>query len=272
MITLSDSRRFTPRWTSELFASFVGPRLLLLAGGLITAASLAWLCALTGVALVGETGKALENREAILRDGFDQDGQNVNLLPITEGKPTNVIEARFAPKVGDVVYLIPKEGRIERGNGSVTKKGWKPSPSEALVITEETQDLYQLHLAATKSELDQSPNVVTAPKSGRLDLEAMLKQWRKATGDRTPIGVRRHAQHPRRVRGDGGAVGQARRADAGGVPAREGPVVGQARRLEGTLDRRERHARADALPAGRSASPTPLSTTCAAIRSVTSCA
>jgi hypothetical protein len=32
------------------------------------------------------------------------------------------------------------------------------------------------------------PAVVDAPRSGRLDLDALLKQWRKATGDRTPIG------------------------------------------------------------------------------------
>lgn len=31
-------------------------------------------------------------------------------------------------------------------------------------------------------------SVVDAPRSGRLDLDALLKQWRKATGDRTPIG------------------------------------------------------------------------------------
>jgi proteasome lid subunit RPN8/RPN11 len=39
-----------------------------------------------------------------------------------------------------------------------------------------------------QTEAAQGAAVVDAPKSGRLDLEALLKQWRKATGDRTPIG------------------------------------------------------------------------------------
>lgn len=36
--------------------------------------------------------------------------------------------------------------------------------------------------------LEQGAAVVDAPRSGRLDLDALLRQWRKATGDKTPIG------------------------------------------------------------------------------------
>lgn len=49
---------------------------------------------------------------------------------------------------------------------------------EALAKMLEEQDGKSLNQGAS----------VTAPKSGRLDLDALLRQWRKATGDRTPIG------------------------------------------------------------------------------------
>ncbi len=77
-------------------------------------------------------GTALENREAILRDGFKRKGGNVNALPTSTGAKTG----QWAPRAGDVVYLAQKGAWKDAPNGPEIQEGWKPKPYEAVVVTE----------------------------------------------------------------------------------------------------------------------------------------
>lgn len=93
-------------------------------------------------------GTLEQNLKSIAESGFRR-GFNVNLLPpYAGGAPTSIVDRAYAPKAGDVMYLIPQEGRVQAGNGFVTKEGYKPAPHEVLRITEDFPSLYQEYLKA----------------------------------------------------------------------------------------------------------------------------
>lgn len=92
----------------------------------------------------------LNNVLAIFKDGFRR-SQNVNTLPpYRGGKPTNVVEARYAPRKGDVVYLVPLKDTRETGNGPAVATGWKPQPHEVVIASEDYPTMYLEYLKAFK--------------------------------------------------------------------------------------------------------------------------
>ena len=93
-------------------------------------------------------GTAENNLKSILETGF-KPGFNVNTLPpYRGGPPQNVVDQQYAPKSGDVVYLVPNHSTRKTGNGQVINENWKPQPYEALRITEDYPSLYQEYLKA----------------------------------------------------------------------------------------------------------------------------
>jgi hypothetical protein len=84
--------------------------------------------------------------QAILESGFNK-GVNVNALPVDRGGPArNVIDKRYGNKAGDRVYLLPKEGVLEGGNGLVTAEGYKPNPMQMLDISVDREPSYEAYL------------------------------------------------------------------------------------------------------------------------------
>lgn len=94
-----------------------------------------------------QSGDSLKNRESITQEGFRrQFGANA-LPPSLGGQPTDLIGKRFAPQVGDVVYLAPKDAWKDRqGRGMQVQSGWTPKPWEAVVIGEDDvgKPMYEL--------------------------------------------------------------------------------------------------------------------------------
>jgi hypothetical protein len=84
--------------------------------------------------------------QAILESGFNK-GVNVNALPVDRGGPArNVIDKRYGNKAGDRVYLLPKEGVLEGGNGLITAEGYKPTPMQVLDISVDREPSYEAYL------------------------------------------------------------------------------------------------------------------------------
>ncbi len=101
----------------------------------------------------GRDGSAVDTLAAVNSDGFKA-GMGVNLLPVwTGGEARNIMEQRFLPKAGDVVYLVPPEGRTEGGNGAKIKDGWKPAQGEAVTVDYDGQDLYELFARDTSPDV-----------------------------------------------------------------------------------------------------------------------
>lgn len=98
------------------------------------------------------SGKSLENRDGILREGFISNGLNV-IHPYEGGEPTHIIEVMYMPKAGDVVYLVPKEGWVRRPSGGAKiRTGWVPKPWQAVVLSEDGPNMYQVYLQAIELE------------------------------------------------------------------------------------------------------------------------
>lgn len=91
-----------------------------------------------------EAGTALQNREAILRDGFKR-GVSVNAVPPFRGGEAQSA-ADYKPQAGDVVYLAPRAAWKDTPNGMMIQDGWKPKPYEAVVITDPDKSMYQNYL------------------------------------------------------------------------------------------------------------------------------
>lgn len=91
-----------------------------------------------------EAGTALQNREAILRDGFKR-GVSVNAVPPFRGGEAQSV-ADYKPQAGDVVYLAPRAAWKDTPNGMTIQPGWKPKPYEAVVITDPDKSMYQNYL------------------------------------------------------------------------------------------------------------------------------
>ena len=96
------------------------------------------------------SGNAKETAEKVAKEGF-KSGVGVNALPPSKGgKPLTIIDEKFAPKVGDYVYLAPKNAWKNTPSGMKIQSGWKPGPGELLVIKEGDvgKSTYQLYLEA----------------------------------------------------------------------------------------------------------------------------
>jgi hypothetical protein len=85
-------------------------------------------------------------KQAILTSGFNK-GVNVNALPVDRGGPAmNIIDKRFGNKAGDRVYLLPKEGVLEGGNGLITAEGYVPNAMEVIDIAIDREPSYEAYL------------------------------------------------------------------------------------------------------------------------------
>lgn len=127
------------------------------------------------------SGLALANRQAILRDGFRK-GFNVNALPPSRGLPyTTIIEAGFAPLLGDVVYLAPRGAWRSRPNGMEVQDGWRPQPWEAVVIGQEDvgRPMYEVMVRAWNRHHrqvcgePQAPTAVAAVSPPEADVDSL---------------------------------------------------------------------------------------------------
>jgi hypothetical protein len=93
-------------------------------------------------------GTAEDNLKSVLEGGFKQGG-NVNTLPPSRGgEPMNIIEKKFAPKAGDIVYLVPNSATQEMGNGRVINQGWIPQSHEVIRVTKDNPSMYEEYLKA----------------------------------------------------------------------------------------------------------------------------
>jgi hypothetical protein len=117
----------------------------------------------------GRDGSATAHREAILRDGFKK-GLGPNALPPhSAGPASDVMSARFRPRVGDVVYLVPKGAYVNTPNGAQIKEGWKPAANEIITITEKNKDksAYELFTEAARgSSSSAAAKIEAARKAG----------------------------------------------------------------------------------------------------------
>ena len=78
-------------------------------------------------------GNLEENRKSIIENGF-QLGFGINALPIFDGIVRNVIDKQYGNKMGDMVYIIKKEGIDNTRNGYKVKEGYKPTENEVFKI------------------------------------------------------------------------------------------------------------------------------------------
>lgn len=86
--------------------------------------------------------------ESIQRSGFHP-GIGPNLLPpYRGGEPTNAMDAKYHPKAGDTVLLVPKAGWRDTPNGRKIVDGWKPAPHEVVTVAADKPDMYQEYLRA----------------------------------------------------------------------------------------------------------------------------
>lgn len=101
------------------------------------------------VDLRGRAGDAAKRMEKIIKEGFEP-GFGPNLLPVwMGGQPKNIMEQKFLPRSGDIVYLVPKSGREKTSGGAFRiSKGWKPEPFETVKLTDDFSDIYSEYLKA----------------------------------------------------------------------------------------------------------------------------
>ena len=90
-------------------------------------------------------GNLEENRKSIIENGF-QLGFGINALPIFDGIVRNVIDKKYGNKMGDMVYIIKKEGIDNTRNGYKVKEGYKPSENEVFKIEYDYQPTYEAYI------------------------------------------------------------------------------------------------------------------------------
>lgn len=99
-----------------------------------------------------DSGKALETRDAVMREGFNTGRPGPFTTnaqrPLRPGEEPNAFSRQYQPKKGDVVYLAPREGWVDTGNGTAIKHGWKPKPYEAIHVTDPSKSMYEHYLDA----------------------------------------------------------------------------------------------------------------------------
>jgi hypothetical protein len=93
-----------------------------------------------------QEGNPLQNIEKIMESGFGK-SFNVNAVhPYRGGNPSDITSKLFGPKVGDAVYLAPKEAWESTKNGIKIKEGWKPKPWEVVIPDKDYPEMYKLYL------------------------------------------------------------------------------------------------------------------------------
>ena len=116
-----------------------------------------------------DAGTAEANLESIMREGWRQGGNVSGLPPSRGGEPRDVIERKFAPRPGDVVYLVPPEWQRETGNGTSIKPGWVPKPWEVIRVGEDNPPMYdeyrKAYAANQSAEASFSPKMPTANRA-----------------------------------------------------------------------------------------------------------
>jgi len=90
-------------------------------------------------------GTLEENRKSILENGLRL-GFGINALPIFDGIVRNVIDKQYGNKIGDMVYIIKKEGIENTRNGYKVKEGYKPSENEVFKIEYDYQPTYEAYI------------------------------------------------------------------------------------------------------------------------------
>ena len=100
-----------------------------------------------------DSGKALEMRDQIMRDGFHTGRPGPFTTnagrPLRPGEQPNPFAKQYQPRNGDVVYLAPKGGWKDTGNGPAIVHGWKPKPYEAIHIQDdEPRSMYERYVEA----------------------------------------------------------------------------------------------------------------------------
>jgi hypothetical protein len=94
----------------------------------------------------GKRNNTLEqNRKSIIENGF-QLGFGINALPIFDGVVRNVIDKQYGNKIGDMVYIIKKEGIVNTRNGYKIKEGYKPTENEVFKIEYDYQPTYEAYI------------------------------------------------------------------------------------------------------------------------------
>ncbi len=94
-------------------------------------------------------GTLEENRKSILENGF-QLGFGVNALPIFNGFVRNIIDKQYGNKMGDMVYIIKKDGIEDTRNGYKVKEGYKPSENEVFKIKYDYQPTYEAYIKSLR--------------------------------------------------------------------------------------------------------------------------
>lgn len=95
-----------------------------------------------------DRAKSDEVRSSVLMDGFKK-GSNVNAVPpYRGGQPSNVIDKKYAPKNGDVVYLAPKGAWTDKPNGMEIQDGWIPKPYEVIRVSSDNPSMYEEYVKA----------------------------------------------------------------------------------------------------------------------------
>lgn len=95
------------------------------------------------------------SKNSILKNGFHE-GVNVNALPFNKSfdymnkiypnSPFN----KFAPKKGDFIWLLTKEGVTEGSNGYKTVEGYIPNECDGFFIIDDEKSTYENYLLGCK--------------------------------------------------------------------------------------------------------------------------
>jgi hypothetical protein len=138
-----------------------------------------------------KTGKAAENSESIMRDGFKRDSISFgNTMPAQRGgTPGDVVSEKYGVQRGDTVYLVPND-QVDKKTSNV-KEGWKPKPEEIVKIRYDYQPLYEAHqerlkeLENTEQKPDtHDPNKVVEYPVDKIILFDDLQNFKEGANER----------------------------------------------------------------------------------------
>lgn len=134
--------------------------------------------------LVRDDGQNLDDaRAAAIEAGYLPEGASINDLLAAMDDEIRGNSPRFSERGGD-----PNQAAIRQALDGMVEALEAAGVDPLTATNKQAREALAKHLEEQEGKsLDQGA-AITAPKSGRLDFDAILKQWRKATGDRTPIG------------------------------------------------------------------------------------
>jgi len=97
---------------------------------------------------------AAEIRKKIQDEGFRSNYPNV--IPVMGKIPNNVIEKKYATKVGIDYYVVPENMVEFRGNGSRIRNGWKPTSDQIIQVRYNGQPIHEalIEKAISEGKLD----------------------------------------------------------------------------------------------------------------------